>query len=161
MSDDFLGTLADSWLGQVANGQFWMWPFLENLHFIGLSAMVGGLLVIDLRVIGIGPARFIPMKPALSLIPYLMAAFAINLVTGTIFFVAAPFSYYYNPAFQWKIALIAIAGINALWFWFGEHSKLCAIPEDEDTPIAAKMIAGISLVLWAGVIILGRLLPYF
>ena len=160
MNDELLGRIADSWVGEMARGPFWMWPFLENIHFIGLSALVGGLLVIDLRVIGIGPARHIPMKPALSLIPFLFVAFTLNLVTGIIFFCGDPFRYYYNTAFQWKIAFIIIAGINAAWFWFGEHSKLSALPEGTDTPFAAKIIAAISLALWTGVIIMGRLIPY-
>ena len=160
MNDDTLNLIADSWLGEMARGPFWMWPFLENLHFIGLSALVGGLLVIDLRVVGIGPARHIPMKPALTLIPFLLAAFSINLITGIIFFAGDPFRYYFNTAFQWKLAFMAIAGANALWFWFGEHTKLCALAEGEDTPFAAKIIAAISLVLWTGVIIMGRLIPY-
>jgi hypothetical protein len=160
MTDDFLNTIGDSFLGEMARGYFWMWPLLENLHFIGLSALMGGLLVVDLRVIGIGPPKHIPMKPALSLIPFVMIAFAINLITGIIFFCGDPFRYYYNLAFQWKIALIVLAGANALWFWFGEHAKLSALPEGADTPISAKVIAGISLSLWIGVIILGRLIPY-
>lgn len=159
-TNEVLKMLGDSWVGETARGPFWMWPFLENLHFIGLSALVGGLLVIDLRVIGIGPAKRIPMKPALSLIPYLVLAFSINLITGIIFFCGDPFRYYYNLAFQWKMALIVLAGINALWFWFGEHAKLSALPEDAPTPIPAKIIAAISLALWTGVIILGRLIPY-
>src|SRR5690606_10614616 len=114
----------------------------------------------DLRVIGIGPAKYIPMKPALSLIPYVMIAFSFNLITGIIFFCGDPFRYYYNTAFQWKMALIVLAGINALWFWFGEHAKLSTLADGESAPIPAKVIAAASLALWTGVIILGRLIPY-
>jgi len=123
-----------------------------------LCALFGGLLAIDLRVIGI--CRFIPMKAALTLIPYVIAAFSINLITGIFFFCGDPYRYYYNTAFQWKMALIVLAGVNALWFWFGEHEKLSRLADGEQADFPAKVIAMVSLAIWVGVIILGRLIPY-
>lgn len=156
--DDFLDILADSFVGNAMRDIFWMWPFTENLHFMGLCALFGGLLAIDLRVLGI--CRFIPMKAALSLIPYVIAAFGVNLVTGIMFFCGDPYRYFYNLAFQWKMALIVLAGVNALWFWFGEHAKLSKLADGEQADIPAKIIAAASLALWVGIIILGRLIPY-
>ncbi|MES2606776.1 MAG: DUF6644 family protein [Pseudomonadota bacterium] len=158
MIDDFLGTLGDSPIGNMMRDIFWMWPFMENLHFVGLCALFGGLLAIDLRVLGV--CRFIPMKAALTLIPFVMGAFSINLITGIFFFCGDPFRYFYNLAFQWKMALIILAGINALWFWFGEHTKLSKLADGEQADIPAKIIAAVSLALWVGIIILGRLIPY-
>lgn len=156
--DDFLTILADSAVGNMMRDVFWMWPFTENLHFMGLCALFGGLLAIDLRVLGI--CRFIPMKAALSLIPYVIGAFSINLITGIMFFCGDPFRYFYNLSFQWKMALVVLAGINALWFWFGEHTKLSKLADGEQADVPAKIIAAASLALWVGVIILGRLIPY-
>ena len=156
--DDFLQLLADSFAGNMMRDIFWMWPFMENLHFMGLAALFGGLLAIDLRVIGI--CRFIPMKAALTLIPYVIAAFALNLLTGIMFFTGDPYRYFYNLAFQWKMALIVVAGINALWFWFGEHKELCQLADGEDAPFRAKVIALASIVIWVLVIIGGRMIPY-
>lgn len=156
--DDFLQTLADSFAGNMMRDIFWMWPFMENLHFMGLAALFGGLLAIDLRVIGI--CRFIPMKAALSLIPYVIAAFALNMLTGIMFFTGDPYRYFYNLAFQWKMALIVLAGVNALWFWFGEHAKLSKLADGEEADVPAKIIAIASLALWVGIIVLGRLIPY-
>lgn len=158
MIDDILGTIGDSPIGNMMRDIFWMWPFMENLHFVGLCALFGGLLAIDLRVIGV--CRFIPMKAALSLIPFVMAAFGLNLLTGIFFFCGDPFRYFYNLAFQWKMALIVLAGINALWFWFGEHTKLSKLADGEQADVPAKIIAAVSLALWVGIIILGRLIPY-
>jgi hypothetical protein len=158
--DNFLNQLSNNWLAHFSRDTFWAWPFLENLHFIGLSAMVGGLLVLDLRVIGWGPPKNIPMKGALSLIPYIIIAFSINLITGVFFFCGDPFRYYYNLAFQLKVLFMILAGANALWFWFYEHAKLSALPEGVDTPASAKFLGAASLALWVGVILMGRLIPY-
>lgn len=158
ISDDTLGMIADSWLGLLMRDHFWMWPLMENFHFLGLSILFGALLVVDLRVLGF--ARFIPMGPAMALIPLAIIGFAINLLTGIAFYAGDPFRYTYNTAFLWKMALIVLAGINALWFWFGEHSKLVRLADGEQAEIQAKFVAGLSLVIWVAVIILGRLIPY-
>lgn len=156
--NDFLNGLSDSWVGNTMRDHFWMWPLMENLHFFGLSLMFGALLAIDLRVIGV--ARFIPMKHVMKLIPLALLAFSINLITGIAFICGDPFRYATNFSFQWKIALIVIAGINALWFWIGEHAKLSQLADGEQADFQAKVIAAISLLVWIGVIVLGRLIPY-
>ncbi len=156
--NDVLQVARDSFLGHFMRDDFWVWPLMQNLHFIGLCLMFGPLLAIDLRVIG--ACRFIPMKGALSLIPLILGAFTINLITGILFFFGDPFRFFYNFSFQWKMALVALAGVNALWFWVGEHAKLSQLADGEQANFQAKVIAGLSLALWIGVIIFGRLIPY-
>lgn len=157
-SNEFLAGVADTWLGNLMRDVWWMWPLMENLHFFGLCAMFGALMVIDLRVLGM--ARTIPIAPTLNLIPVAIAAFTINLVTGIAFYCGDPFRYTFNSAFLWKMGLIVIAGVNALWFWFGEHKKLSRLGAGDDTDMQAKLIAALSLALWVVIIILGRLIPY-
>jgi len=158
MSEELLNWIADTWLGNAMRDIFWMWPFMENFHFFGLSLLFGALLAIDLRVIGV--ANFIPMRPVMWLIPVALIGFAINLVTGIFFIAGDPFRYFFNLAFQWKMGLIFLAGINALWFWFGEHAKLVQLADGQQAEFGAKVIAAISLALWVGIIVLGRLIPY-
>jgi hypothetical protein len=154
----FMDWASNTFIGVGMRDIFWMWPFMENLHFTGLSIMFGSLLVIDLRVIGV--TKVIPMHGALKLIPLAIIGFAINLITGIAFYMGDPFRYTGNLAFQWKMALIIIAGINALWFWFGEHAKLSKLADGVDAEFSAKVIAALSLCIWIVVIILGRLIPY-
>lgn len=158
MSPEVLSWFEMTWLGVQMRNYAFMWPTMETLHFIGLCIMFGALTVIDLRVVGF--AKFIPMKPAMKFIPIAIAAFIINLLTGIAFFCGDPFRYAPNLAFQWKIGLIIIAGLNALWFWFGEHAKLCRLADGEDADFQAKLIAGLSLAIWVGVIVFGRMIPY-
>jgi hypothetical protein len=138
--------------------KFWVFPLMETLHFIGLSFMFGSLLVIDGRVLGI--AKFISMKEAMKFIPVAIVAFAVNLISGFMFLTSDPNAYLYNIGFQWKMGMIVIAGINALWFWFGEHKELCQLADGQDAPFRAKIIALASLIIWVIVIVLGRMIPY-
>jgi hypothetical protein len=137
---------------------FWLFPLCETLHFIGLTLMFGSLLVIDFRVMGWG--RFINMKAAMDFIPLAIFGFLINLITGIMFIHADPFRYFPNIAFQWKMALIIVAGFNALWFWFGEHKELLQLADGEDAPFRAKLIAFVSVAIWLIVIVAGRMIPY-
>lgn len=137
---------------------FWMFPLMETLHFIGLTIMFGALLVVDFRIMGL--IKFVNMKAAMAFIPAAIFGFAINLVTGILFLHADPFRYFPNMSFQWKMALIIIAGINALWFWFGEHKELLQLADGQDAPFRAKVIAFISVSVWVVVIIAGRMIPY-
>jgi hypothetical protein len=156
--NEVLDMIRTSAPGEFMRASFWQWPLMQNLHFIGLCLLFGPLLAIDLRVIGV--CRFIPMKGALSLIPMILGAFVLNLITGIMFFFGDPVRFYYNFSFQWKMALIVLAGINALWFWLGEHAKLSKLADGAEANFQAKFIAALSLALWLGVITFGRLIPY-
>ncbi len=138
--------------------KFWLFPMMETFHFIGLSFMFGSLLLIDGRVLGI--CKFISMKESMKFIPVAIVAFAVNLISGYAFLTSDPNAYLSNLGFQWKIGLIEVAGINALWFWFGEHKTLTQLADGQQAPFSAKLIALISLVLWVAIIVLGRMIPY-
>ena len=147
-----------TWVGDQMRNIFWLFPMMETIHFIGLTIMFGSLLVIDVRVIGFG--RFINMNASMKFIPIAIGAFSINLITGLAFLCADPFRYFPDIAFQWKMGLVVIAGLNALWFWFGEHQELKSLADGEDAPFRAKVIAALSIAIWVGVIIFGRMIPY-
>jgi hypothetical protein len=138
--------------------KFWLFPLMETFHFVGLSFMFGALVLIDCRVLGV--AKFINMKEAMKFIPVAMVAFAVNLISGYTFLTSDPNAYLFNIGFQWKMIMILVAGVNALWFWFGEHKELLQLADGQDAPFRAKLIALISLVVWVIVIILGRMIPY-
>lgn len=152
---DWLGA---SWLGVTSREVSWVFVAAETSHFIGLSILFGSLLVIDLRVLGF--ARFINMQAAMKFIPIAMVGFAVNLISGLTFIASNPVRYGPNIAFQWKMGLVIIAGLNALWFWFGEHKELVQLADGEDAEFRAKVIAGLSLLIWVIVIILGRFMPF-
>jgi hypothetical protein len=128
------------------------------LHFLGLIILFGALTVVDFRVMGV--AKFINMKAAMAYIPVAIIGFAINLFTGAAFLCADATAYLGNSSFQWKMVLIVLAGVNALWFWVGEHKELLHLADGEDAPFRAKVVACSSLVLWILVIIAGRMIPY-
>lgn len=156
--DAFTNWIGSSWLHDWINLSPWAYPAMEIVHFSGLSILFGSLLVVDLRVAGF--ASFINMRDAMKFIPFAILGFALNLLSGTALFSWSPDTFVSNVGFQWKMGLILIAGLNALWFWFGEHAKLVKLADGEQAEPAAKVIAIVSLLLWLGVISVARWMAF-
>ena len=100
------------------NDEPWTWISGETLHFVGLSLLVGIVLLIDLRALGI--LRAVPFTALERLLPWAALGFAVNIVTGMLFFVARPDFYTENPAFYWKLLFVMLASANTLYFFFDE-----------------------------------------
>lgn len=137
----------------------WAWPTAESIHFCGLTLLVGTVGMFDLRLMGIG--RSIPPAALHRLIPYGIAGFVMNILTGLCFLSAAPDQYIYNPAFRWKAIFILCAGLNILVFYTSIFRKVSRLGPNEPIPLGAKLVGGFSLSLWMGVITAGRLLTFY
>jgi hypothetical protein len=156
---EVLQWIKDLPVGAAVRQSRWLFGLGETLHFIGLCLMVGGLLIVDLRLLGY--IRSIPMRAALAFLPFVIVGFLLNLLTGIEFFMTDPFMYWPNPAFKLKMFMVLLGGINALVFTVMEHRHVLVLGKDEHTNSLVKVTAGASLATWLCVIVLGRLLPAF
>ena len=82
----------------------------------------------------------------------------VQLVTGLLLAWAEPVRLYQSPSFWIKMSLFALVGVHALVF----RAKVYSHPEKLDTAIdpRAKLAAALSLILWAGLIVSGRLIAF-
>ena len=136
----------------------WLWPFCETLHFGGLALLLGVAGMFDLRLMGFMPK--VPISVVKSYMPWAMAGFAVNLLTGIIFIVSQPAQYFGNPTWWIKVAFLVAAGLNALIFETTFGKEAAALPPGVDTPTTMKVIAAVSLISWFGVLWAGRMLPF-
>lgn len=155
---DLLLSIEASALGQVMRDSVWLFPMAEILHFMGLSLLIGSLLVVDFRLLGF--ARNFPVAAVYRFLPLALAGFGINLVTGTMFFFSDPFRYYPNIAFRIKMLLIVLAGLNALYFAMMVRGKSAGAGGGGEAGTDIKTVSTLSFLFWIGVIILGRFIPY-
>jgi hypothetical protein len=155
----FLQFAHDTWLGDYTRHNSWVYTFGLVLHFIGLCLLMGGMLVIDLRILGL--VKRVPIGAVLKLLPVAIFGFALNLATGMMFFCFDSFGFWRNPAFKIKMMLVLLAGLNALWFTLAEHRRLVATPSGFDTDAMTKFSAAASLFIWFSVILFGRLIVAF
>ena len=143
-------------VGAVMTNYQWMWATCETLHFIGLSLLLGVVFLVDLRVLGV--MRGVSFASLHRLLPWAALGFGVNVVTGMLFFAGIPNQYIHNPSFYWKIAMVLLAGANALYFTILQEPWDLG-PKDE-APLTAKVAAVSAMVLWVGVMYCGSMLPF-
>lgn len=145
--------------GEFMRDSRWAWPVFESLHFIGMSMLVGTVGIFDLRLLGF--ARRVPLAALHRLIPFGIAGFALNAVTGLCFICATPDQYIFNMAFRVKVTLMLIAGINVLFFYSRVFRRMEAVGAGAPPPFGARLAGAVSLSAWIGVMSAGRLLTFF
>ena len=147
-------TTLSHWMIQLS----WLWPLCEMLHFVGLALLLGVVGLLDLRLLGF--VRRLPVAAVHSMLRWGILGFLISLVTGVLFFVGAPDQYISNAAWWYKVAFLAVAGVNALYFETVWARRAMAIGAGEDTSPRLKLIGGVSLLSWFMVLYWGRMLPF-
>lgn len=133
-----------------------IWAACEALHFMGLAILFGMVLLIDLRILGF--LKSVSFESIHKLLPYAVAAYAVNLATGMTFFIAAAGQYVGNPVFFWKVGLLLMAVANLVYFTVVDDSW--SLKAGDDAPGRTKLAAVSALVLWIGVMYAGRMLPF-
>jgi hypothetical protein len=156
--DAFMDWLVSTPINGLVLNYAWSWPTLESLHFLALCTLMGSLLIMDLRLIGLN--RIIPLQAVHSLMPVAIVSFAINLITGVAFLFGDPYTYFANWAFWAKMGLIVLAGINFLVYFAKVEPQILRLGPNDPTPALAKTLGVLSLGFWFGVLSFGRLLPY-
>ena len=134
----------------------WVWPICEVFHFVGLCLLFGVVLLVNLRLLGF--VKGVAFADVKRLLPWGMAGLGINIVTGMLFFLAAPEQYTQNSAFAWKIGVLLIAGVTLLYPTMSDRAGDLT-PKDR-APLTGRIVAAGSICLWIGVIFFGRFLPY-
>jgi len=137
----------------------WGWPLIESLHYVGLCLLLGTVGLFDLRMLGL--ARGLDYRLLHQLVPVGVCGYLLNVSTGTLFVVSAPDQYLYNPAFQTKLGLMLLAGINLLLFYGTAASAFRNTGATDMVMVRARIMALVSLLAWVGVIIGGRLITYY
>ncbi len=133
----------------------WCTALLMDLHFVGLCLVIGVVGLIDLRIMGL--AKVIPLKALHQFVPWGLLGLGINIVTGLFTFIGSPDSYTLDAPFLLKLGALMLLGLNAGVFYLsGTFDEIQQLGAGDDAPISAKLIAVSSLVLWVGVVVLGR-----
>jgi hypothetical protein len=138
----------------------YVYPLVESTHVLTLGLFVGLTIILDLRLLGL-VCRRVPVSDVTGrLLPWTKVGFAVMVVTGTLLFYAIPVRTYQSIFFRVKVAMLLLAGLN-VWLF---HSRVERRVADWDlapvTPLAARFAAVVSLVLWAGIVVAGRMIAY-
>jgi hypothetical protein len=138
----------------------WSYPIIESVHVLGLCLFVGLALVWDLRLMGIAFRR-VPVSEVQSrVMPWTAFGFVLMFISGVLLFWSDPVRFYGKVFFRIKVVALILAGLNAFIFHSKAGARLIEWDTSPITPRSAKVAGGISLVLWAVIIVAGRLIAY-
>lgn len=135
----------------------WLYPFLEIIHITGIVLLVGPAFLFDLRLLGF--ARHLPVTGlGRYLLLWSRRSLLLVIPSGLLLFITNATTLGYDPVFRIKMGLLVAAGCNALLF----HQVIARQIQGTAAamPMAAKVTALASILLWIAIIACGRLLAY-
>jgi hypothetical protein len=136
------------------------YAIVESVHVWTLCLFLGMAILVDLRLVGL-TLRSVPATVVIRrLLPWMKAGFLIMVVTGVLLFFAIPVRTYHSVWFRLKLILLVLAGLNAWWFHIRTERTIAAWDVSPTIPRAARRAGAMSLVLWAAIVISGRLIAY-
>ena len=137
-----------------------LFPLIESVHVIGLALVFGTIAIIDLRLLGAASTRRSFRRMSAEIMNWTWAAFAVTVLTGVLMFITNATVYYNNLYFRAKIALLVLAGINVLVFELTAGKTMEQWDRAPAAPRIGRLVATVSLVVWVGVIVTGRMIGF-
>jgi hypothetical protein len=138
----------------------WLFPLIEGSHILALPLSVGMIVIFDLRLLGLafrgGPASRIMTY----VVRWSKIGFAVMFITGGLLFMTQAGKAYGNAFFRTKLIFLVVLGINAAVYQTVFYPRMTQWDADGGTPAGAKLCAGLSLIVWIGVIVCGRTMAY-
>ena len=152
--------LADTNGSIALHESLYMYPLIESVHVLTLCLFVGTAVMLDLRLLGLTLCQ-VPVSEVIRRFrPWTLAGFVVMVITGALLFYAIPVRTYQSIFFRVKIVMLVLAGLN-VWIF---HRRVQRTMSEWDTrpvtPRGARVSAMVSLVLWAGIIVAGRMIAY-
>jgi len=133
----------------------WLFPTIETIHVLALVLVIGSIMMVDCRLLGIAHRQRSVTRLAGEALPLTWCAFAVAAVAGILLFSSKAATYYDNWPFRIKMLCLALAGLNMLWFQLRIYPHV-AEWDHGDVPFAARAAGGVSLCLWVIVVAAGR-----
>jgi hypothetical protein len=144
--------------GTMIRDSIWQFAAIEAVHLLALSVIGGAVLIVDLRLLGLGLRRQTVSEVARDAAPWLHTSLAIMLLTGYLLMASlAESKYYVNFAFQLKMLFLFLAIV----FTYTVRRSYTRRDESRIHPATAKIIGIVSILLWSGVGIMGRGIGFY
>ena len=138
-------------VGEGIRNSTWLFPVIESVHLLGLGVTAGAVLMVDLRLLGVGLSRQPVAQLWASVQPWLLGSLAVTFASGSLLFVSESIKCYYNFAFWVKM----ISLLLVLLFTFTVLRRVSRTSLS-DQPQLGRVTALVSLGLWFGVAFGGR-----
>jgi hypothetical protein len=154
----FIDWIENSALGIWMIDSLWAYPIILSTHAVGMSIVVGTIVMLDLRLLGY--AKTAPISSFKSMFVVTWLGVTLNLLSGIALFCSDPAQFLFHPVFLTKIALM-ISGVVSFYFLWRELGKYyVAAGVEIESSGKIKLLAHLTLIIWFTVIVSGRLIAY-
>lgn len=160
---DFVGILSDfftnsplrEWSGNLLRSVPGLPPIIQTVHLLGVAVIVGSIVIVCLRILGLAANRQDPYEMAQRLFPWFFAAMPVMLASGALFFLARPQRYLYNPVFAIKAATFFVTILGSIWLWQKSRQLV-----NSSIGLPIKLLSAAVLFGWVLTAMAGRWIAY-
>ena len=147
---DVFQRLEEMWIGEAIRTSYWLFPFIEAIHLVGLALLGGTVLVVDLRLLGLTLRSRSANQVLLNARPYFVLALLTMFATGIPLALSEMIKLYYN--FSWWVK-ISTLGIAILFTFFVRNP---IVLRENASNVTLAFVGLVSMVLWFTVAGAGR-----
>jgi hypothetical protein len=134
----------------------WLFPVIATIHLMGLAVIGGAVLLVDLRLLGLGLRRQPVRELAQDAERWLFRGVAVMVATGILLFMCFATKYYYLTFFWVKMAALCLVIV----FTVSVRRRVAMADETGINPVWSKAVALVSLSLWTTVALGGRYIGF-
>lgn len=155
LSDSFLpffNWCGRTWLGTTVRDTVWAFPLIETFHLLALAVLLGSVLIVNLRVFGLGKRYLTVSELARELNPWIFVSLAVLIASGIPMAMSEPEKCFESYSFPIKMILLVLGGLAQTtilrkWIVRNETGK-------------ARFAASASIAVWTAVALAGKGIPY-
>jgi hypothetical protein len=150
-----LASLESSQFSTWIRSELWGWPLVLTIHVLGTAVVIGFMIMISLRLLGL--FETIPYSSLNRLFPVVWVALVVQVLTGIALWVTKPTRYVADTAFVLKCSLIVAGIVLMLYFYAAMKREAAAWDAAGAASGRGVKFAAASLLVWCGVLVAGRL----
>lgn len=160
MLQHFAGWLSQTPVSQFIQNVLWIIPAVQTVHILAIAAVLSSVAMIDLRIFGVAGRGMTMAETAGRYVPWIWWGILVLALTGATLITGEPVRSLTNPAFQIKMALLAVAVVVTLVFQRTVREKAGAWDSAPRLPGAVRAAALATLLVWFAIAVFGRWIAY-
>jgi hypothetical protein len=153
---ELIGYLENSGLADNIRENDVLFPLIESVHVLAICLVVGSILVVDLRLLGLASVHRSVSRVTRGILPLTWCAFVVAVASGGLMFISNATKYLGNGYFIAKLLLIGAAGVNMAIFHAISARDLPRWENQARLPLAARTAGALSILVWVAVVACGR-----
>jgi hypothetical protein len=134
-------------VGEAVRTSPWAFAVIESFHLLALAVIGGAVLIVDLRLLGLGLRDQRVADVARDAYPWMVGSLIVMLVTGVGLFLSEATKCYYSTPFWVKMTSLLLAMV----FAFTVRRRVALADEGRVRPVWNRVVGLVSLLLWFGV----------